>query len=64
MNRGIWLLTKEIPECYRDIDELLIIGGVLWAITESMFSSLNLMGLKHQIFFGKSLSVTTALLHG
>ena len=30
MNRGAWLLTEEITECYRDIDELLIIGGVLW----------------------------------
>jgi endonuclease G len=30
MNRGAWLLTEEIVECYRDIDELLIIGGVVW----------------------------------
>jgi len=30
MNRGAWLLTEEIVECYRDIDELLVIGGVLW----------------------------------
>jgi len=30
MNRGAWLLTEEIVECYRDIDELLIIGGVIW----------------------------------
>jgi endonuclease G, mitochondrial len=30
MNRGAWLLTEEITECYRDIDELLIFGGVLW----------------------------------
>jgi len=30
MNRGAWLLTEEIIECYRDIDELLIIGGVIW----------------------------------
>jgi endonuclease G len=29
MNRGAWLLTEEIIECYRDIDELLIIGGVI-----------------------------------
>jgi endonuclease G len=28
MNRGAWLLTEEITECYRDIDELLVIGGV------------------------------------
>jgi endonuclease G, mitochondrial len=30
MNRGAWELTEEIIECYRDIDELLIIGGVIW----------------------------------
>jgi endonuclease G len=29
MNRGAWLLTEEITECYRDIDELLIIGGAI-----------------------------------
>jgi endonuclease G len=30
MNRGAWLRTEEITECYRDINELLIIGGVIW----------------------------------
>jgi endonuclease G len=30
MNRGAWLRTEEIVECYRDIDELLVIGGVIW----------------------------------
>jgi endonuclease G len=30
MNRGAWKLTEEIIECYRDIDELLVIGGVIW----------------------------------
>ena len=30
MNRGAWLLTEEIIECYRDIDKLLVIGGVIW----------------------------------
>lgn len=30
MNRGAWLRTEEIIECYRDIDELLVIGGVIW----------------------------------
>lgn len=30
MNRGAWLLTEEIIECYRDLDELLVIGGVIW----------------------------------
>jgi len=30
MNRGAWLLTEEIVECYRDIDELLVLGGAWW----------------------------------
>jgi len=30
MNRGAWLRTEEIVECYRDIDELLVIGGAIW----------------------------------
>lgn len=30
MNRGSWLHTEEITECYRDIDELLVFGGPLW----------------------------------
>lgn len=30
MNRGAWLRTEEIVECYRDFDELLVIGGVFW----------------------------------
>lgn len=30
MNRGAWLETEEIIECYRDNDELLVIGGVIY----------------------------------
>jgi endonuclease G len=30
MNRGAWKLTEDIVECYRDIDELLVVGGVIW----------------------------------
>lgn len=30
MNRGAWLLTEEIIECYRDIEDLLVIGGSIW----------------------------------
>lgn len=31
MNRGAWKRTEDIVECYRDIDELLVIGGALWS---------------------------------
>ena len=30
MNRGAWYQTEKITECYRDIAELLVIGGVIW----------------------------------
>ncbi|TSC71800.1 MAG: endonuclease G, mitochondrial, partial [Parcubacteria group bacterium Gr01-1014_48] len=30
MNRGAWLRTEEIIECYRDTFELVVVGGVLW----------------------------------
>jgi len=29
-NRGAFLHTEEIIECYRDIDDLLVLGGVIW----------------------------------
>ena len=34
MNRGAWLQTEKITECYRDITELLVIGGVIWGNNE------------------------------
>jgi endonuclease G len=30
MKQGAWLLIEELIECYRDIDKLLVIGGVIW----------------------------------
>jgi endonuclease G, mitochondrial len=30
MNRGAWLQTEEIIECYRDLEPLEVWGGVLW----------------------------------
>lgn len=30
MNRGAWLLTEEIAECYRDLDTVYVYGGALW----------------------------------
>ena len=35
MNRGAWLQTEKITECYRDIAELLVIGGVIWGNNKS-----------------------------
>lgn len=30
MNRGAWEKTEQIADCYRDIEDLTIIGGVIW----------------------------------
>ena len=30
MNRGAWLATEEIIECYRDIKDLHVTGGTIW----------------------------------
>jgi endonuclease G len=30
MNRGAWLQTEEIAECYRDIEPITVIGGAIW----------------------------------
>lgn len=30
MNRGAWLKTEEIIECHRELEELTVIGGVLF----------------------------------
>lgn len=30
MNRGAWERTEEIIECYRDLEDLHVIGGVIW----------------------------------
>ena len=34
MNRGAWLATEELIECYRDLSDLLVIGGVIWGDNE------------------------------
>ena len=34
MNRGAWLLTEEIIECYRDISPVAVYGGTLWKDSE------------------------------
>lgn len=46
MNRGAWLRTEEITECYRDIDELLVIGGVIWGNNPADDYFVNSHGVK------------------
>lgn len=35
LNRGAWLRTEEIVECYRDQMELLVLGGAIWGNTKA-----------------------------
>ena len=35
LDRGAWLRTEEIIECYRDQTELLVLGGALWGNTKA-----------------------------
>ncbi len=53
MNRGAWELTEEIIECYRDIDELLVIGGVIWGDNPDDDYFIHLHGIKTPDAFWK-----------
>ena len=46
LNNGAWLATEEIIECYRDIDELLVISGVVWGRNEANDYFLASHGIK------------------
>lgn len=53
MNRGTWLQTEEIVECYRDIDELLVIGGVIWGNNPADDYFVESHGVKTPDVFGR-----------
>jgi endonuclease G len=53
MNRGAWLLTEEIVECYRDISELLVMGGVIWGNDTSNDLFISSHGVRTPDFFYK-----------
>lgn len=53
MNRGAWKRTEEITECYRDIDELLVIGGVIWGNNPSNDYFVDSHGVKTPDAFWK-----------
>ena len=36
LNLGAWARTEEITECYRDRDELLVLGGAVWGNTRKL----------------------------
>jgi endonuclease G len=53
MNRGAWLQTEKITECYRDIAELLVIGGVIWGTNSADDYFLQSHGVKTPDAFWK-----------
>jgi len=53
MNRGAWLQTEEIVECYRDIDELLVIGGAIWGDNPNDYYFVQSHGIKTPDVFWK-----------
>jgi endonuclease G len=59
LNRGIWLQTEEIAECYRDLAPVQVIGGLLFDdTTNDLF--LNSHGLRTPDWFWKVLITTDA----
>jgi len=46
LNRSAWLATEEIIECYRDLDELLVLGGVVWGRNDANDYFLASHGIK------------------
>ena len=55
INRGAWELTEEIIECYRDIDELLVIGGVIWGNNPNDDYFIHSHGIKTPDAFWKAI---------
>lgn len=53
MNRGAWLRTEEIIECYRDIEPLEVWGGVLWGFDASNDHFVESHGVRTPDYFWK-----------
>jgi len=60
MNRGAWLQTEELVECYRDVQSLHVVGGSIWA---SNYNRLNWFVDSHNVknpsFFWKVITSRT-----
>lgn len=55
LNRGAWLATEEIVECYRDIGPIIVIGGVLWTGNKKNDHFIESHGIKTPDAFWKVL---------
>lgn len=53
MNRGAWLRTEEIIECYRDIEPLEVWGGVLWGFDTNNDHFVESHGVRTPDYFWK-----------
>ena len=53
MNRGAWLHTEEIVECYRDLEPLEVWGGVIWGNNPEDDHFVNSHGVKTPDSFWK-----------
>lgn len=53
MNRGAWLRTEEIIECYRDIGPLEVWGGVLWGFDNGNDHFIESHGVRTPDYFWK-----------
>jgi endonuclease G, mitochondrial len=59
MNRGAWLLTEEITECYRDIADVQVIGGALWQERDTSNKKGAWMYLEPKYYFVKTHGIIT-----
>lgn len=53
MNRGAWLRTEELIECYRDRESLEVWGGVLWGFDTENDHFLTTHGVRTPDYFWK-----------
>ncbi|WP_305910530.1 DNA/RNA non-specific endonuclease (plasmid) [Methylomarinum sp. Ch1-1] len=53
LNRGAFYQTELIAECYRDIDELLVLGGVIWGDDKSNDYFVQSHGVRTPDYFWK-----------
>ncbi|NJD08217.1 MAG: DNA/RNA non-specific endonuclease [Methylococcaceae bacterium] len=53
LNRGAWLATEEIIECYRDVQDLRVVGGAIWGNNAHNDYFVESHGIKTPDYFWK-----------
>jgi len=61
LNRGAWLASEEIIECYRDVENLFVVGGAVWPKTKTPASMIlfDQFGVQIPAFQWKIVRATT-----